>query len=153
MANPDNLNAAQEELALLLDELRSFAANRNAYIHRKCITNLYYAAFHAVRATLFYHGLDTKTHEGTQRLFAAHFVKPGVLDRAHLKCLARLESDRLRADYQGYHQFDEEDIERALASVLPLLDDLLAYLKAQDTAILGEAELPLQAALSQLQSS
>lgn len=79
----DNLSRTRDELTLLLDELRSFSANRTAGIHRKCIANLYYAAFHAVRALLFFHGLDTRTHEGTQRLFAAHFVKPGLMPKAH----------------------------------------------------------------------
>ncbi|MBK1631042.1 hypothetical protein CKO31_09880 [Thiohalocapsa halophila] len=100
MVEPDNLSRSRDELTLLLDELRSFSANRTAGIHRKCIASLYYAAFHAVRALLFFHGLDTRTHEGTQRLFAAHFVKPGLMPKAHLRCLATLESDRLRADYQ-----------------------------------------------------
>jgi len=44
VAEADNLTSARDELGLLLDELRSFAANRGAVIHRKCIANLYYAA-------------------------------------------------------------------------------------------------------------
>jgi uncharacterized protein (UPF0332 family) len=73
-----------DELGLLLDDLRSFSANRQVCVHRKCISNLCYAAFHAVRALLFSYGSETKTHEGTQRLFAAHFVRSGAFDRQHL---------------------------------------------------------------------
>jgi hypothetical protein len=44
VAESEDLTSARDELGLLLDELRSFAANRGAGIHRKCIANLYYAA-------------------------------------------------------------------------------------------------------------
>jgi uncharacterized protein (UPF0332 family) len=150
VAAPDNLISARDELSLLLDELRSFSANRAAGIHRKCISNLYYAAFHAARALLLFHGLDTRTHEGTQRLFAAHFVKPGLLPKAHLRCLATLESDRLRADYQGYHSFDAADVAQALGCVPGLVTDALTYLLAQEPAALGALEEPVRTALAQL---
>lgn len=150
MVESDNLSRSRDELTLLLDELRSFSANRTAGIHRKCIANLYYAAFHAVRALLFFHGLDTRTHEGTQRLFAAHFVKPALMPKAHLRCLATLESDRLRADYQGYHAFDAEDVQGALGCVPALVADALAYLAGQDPAAMSTMEQPLRDALSQL---
>jgi len=128
MGEDERLSAVTDELGLLLDELRSFRANRQVGVHRKCISNLHYAAFHAVRALLFSHGLETKTQEGTQRLFAAHFVRPGAFDGQHLKTLGQLEADRLRADYQGFHQFDAEDVARAhapvIALVLSAMDDL-----------------------------
>jgi uncharacterized protein (UPF0332 family) len=150
VAESDNLTSARDELGLLLDELRSFAANRGAGIHRKCIANLYYAAFHAVRAMLFYHGLDTRTHEGTQRLFAAHFVKPGLMPKAHLRCLATLESDRLRADYQGFHSFEAADVERGLDCVRLLVTDVLAYLRAQDPNLPALLDGPLRDAMGGL---
>ncbi len=67
------------------------------------MSNLYYAAFHAVRALLLADGLETKTHEGTQRLFAAHFAKPARFANEDLRALSNLETDRIRADYQGYY--------------------------------------------------
>jgi len=150
VAEPDNLSSTRDELTLLLDELRSFAANRAAGVHRKCIANLYYAAFHAVRAMLFYHGLDTRSHEGTQRLFAAHFVKPGRMPKAHLRCLATLESDRLRADYQGYHSFDADDVARALSCVPALVAAALDYLRAQEPTALATQQAALQEAMAGL---
>ena len=60
MTDNDNQSACQDELALLLDELRRFAANRDAGIHRTCITNLYDAAFHSVPAFLFWPRVETK---------------------------------------------------------------------------------------------
>lgn len=131
MGEDERLSAVADELGLLLDELRSLHANASAGIHRKCITNLHYAAFHSARALLLNHGLEAKTHEGVQRLFAAHFVKPGAFDRSNLKVLGQLEADRLRADYQGFHQFDAEDITRARPPVLDLVRAALAYLEVQ----------------------
>jgi uncharacterized protein (UPF0332 family) len=128
MGEDERLSAVNDELELLLDELRSFRANHQIGVHRKCISNLYYAAFHATRALLFSHGLESKTHEGTQRLFAAHFVRSGAFDRQHLKTLGQLEADRHRADDQGFHQFDAQDVARAHAPVMALvavvMDDL-----------------------------
>jgi uncharacterized protein (UPF0332 family) len=139
MGEDERLSAVTDELGLLLDELRSFRANRQVGVHRKCISNLYFAAFHAVRAILFSHGLESKTHEGTQRLFAAHFVRPGAFDRQHLKTLGQLEADRLRADYQGFHQFDAEDVARAHAPVMALvaaaMDDLKVRVPASIASI------------------
>jgi uncharacterized protein (UPF0332 family) len=139
MGEDERLSAVTDELRLLLDELRSFHANRQVGVHRKCISSLHYAAFHAVRALLFSHGLETKTHEGTQRLFAAHFVRPGAFDREHLKTLGQLEADRLRADYQGFHQFDAEDVARAYVSVVALvlaaMDDLEVRIPASIQSI------------------
>lgn len=84
MGEDERLSAVGDELGLLLDELRTLRANAAAAVHRKCISNLDYAAFHTVRALRFAHGLEARTREGVQRLFAAHFVKPGAFDRARL---------------------------------------------------------------------
>jgi len=150
MTDNNNLSASQDELALLLDELRSFAANRDAGIHRKCITNLYFAAFHSVRALLFWYGFETKSHEGTQRLFAAHFVKPGVMQRAHLKCLARLESDRLRADYQGFYRFDAQDVADSRGCVAALVRASIDYLTEQNTELLCNLQPAIDDALARM---
>jgi uncharacterized protein (UPF0332 family) len=136
----ERLNALRDELGLLKDELRSLSANRRAEIHRKCISNLYYAAFHAVRSLLLSHGLDAKTHEGTQRLFAAHFVKPGLFDKQALRTLATLESDRIRADYQGFHSFEAADVDETMPKVHTLVGEALAYLQRRDPEVLSKVE-------------
>ncbi len=148
MGEQERLSAVVDELGLLLDELRSLTANRAAGVHRKCMSNLYYAAFHAVRALLLAHGLEARTHEGTQRLFAAHFVRPGVFPNDHLKTLARLEGERLRADYQGFHRFGAPDVAEALGPVVDLVAAVLDYLTAQEPAALAEIGPALRGALA-----
>jgi len=145
----ERLSAVADELGLLLDELRSLRANASVGIHRKCIANLYYAAFHTVRALLLSHGLEAKTHEGVQRLFAAHFVKPGAFDRSHLKTLGQLEADRLRADYQGFHQFEAEDVTRARPPVLDLVRAGLDYLEVQVPEVAGAIASRIRGELDQ----
>lgn len=151
MGEEERLSAAADELRLLLDELRSLAANRAASVHRKCMSNLYYAAFHAVRALLLAHGLDARTHEGTQRLFAGHFVRSGAFANSHLKTLARLEGERLRADYQGFHSFGADDVAQARVPVSALVVAVLDYLEAQSAERLAPAGSVIRAALAALE--
>lgn len=152
MGEQERLSAVADELGLLQDELRSLAANRAAGVHRKCMSNLYYAAFHAVRALLLAHGLEARTHEGTpvgiQGLFAAHFVRPGVFGNEQLKTLVRLEGERLRADYQGFHRFGAPDVAEALGPVADLVAAVLDYLAAQDPAVLAEVGPAIRGALA-----
>jgi hypothetical protein len=67
--------------------------------------------------------------------------------KAHLRCLATLESDRLRADYQGFHTFDAADVERAINCVRALVTDVLAYLRSQDPNLPALLDGPLRDAL------
>ncbi len=150
MGEEERLSAVADELSLLLDELRSCAANRAAQIHRKGVSNLYYASLHAVRALLLAHGLEARTHEGTQRLFAAHFVKPGTFAASHLKTLGRLEADRRRADYQGFHRFNAEDVDQTLGPVLVLVNAVLDALVAHSPSALTESGAALRGALAAL---
>jgi uncharacterized protein (UPF0332 family) len=150
MGEEERVSAVRDELGLLLDELRSLAANDQAGVHRKSISNLYYAAFHAVRCLLYAHGLDAKTHEGTQRLFAAHFVQPGLFEKAHLKTLGHLESDRLRADYQGYYSFDAADVAMAQGPVLDLVRRTLDYLAEREPMALVGIETQVREAIAGL---
>lgn len=147
MGEEERLSAIRDELGLLLDELRSFAANRHAGVHRKCISNLYYATFHAVRALLLSHGLEPKTHEGTQRLFAAHFVRPGTFTRGDLKTLGNLEADRLRADYQGYYDYDVADVGNAQGQVLGIVGRSLDYLVERESRATAGIETQIREAM------
>ncbi len=92
----------EDHLTGVDEELRSFVANFKADILRKCVSNLYYACFHATRALLSTKGLYTKTHEGTIRMFSLHFVKSGVVDKRFSSYLSNLESRRADADYKKF---------------------------------------------------
>lgn len=129
--NQEIRSAISDRLRMMTDEMRSFQANRQARVHRKCLSNLYYACFHAASMLLETRGISAKTHEGVNSLFAAHFVKAGPFDRQFTKALSKLEGLRQVADYQGYVEFDEQDVAEALTLAAPFLQQALNYLKVQ----------------------
>jgi uncharacterized protein (UPF0332 family) len=147
MGDDERLSAVADELGLSLDELHSLAANRSAGVHRKGVTNLY-ASFHAVPPLLAAHGIESRTREGTQRLFATHFVKPGLFDHAHLRTLGHLEADRSHADYQGFYRFGPEDVEQSLEEVVALSDAVLDYLNTLEPTTLAEPIAAVRGALA-----
>lgn len=124
-------SAINDRLRMIAEELRSFLANHQFGIYRKCLSNLYYACFHGAVLLLESKGLSAKSHSGANSLFAAHFVKAGRFDKKYVKILSKLESQRQAADYQSYVDFDEEDVGESLALALPFLREILAYLKAE----------------------
>lgn len=135
--------AIGDRLRMMTDELRSFQANRQAGVHRKCLSNLYYACFHAASLLLEAKGITAKTHEGVNSLFAAHFVKAGLFDKRFTKALSKLEGLRQAADYKGYVEFDEQDAAEAFGLAVPFLQAVINYLKAQapdiDTGMFEQA--------------
>jgi len=118
------LELARWELAAATDELKSFSANAAAGVPRKALGNLYFAAFHLVRALLASRGVAAHTHNGVQVAFSLHFVRPGTVSRASAKLLSELQAVRERADYQVDLVFDAGDVRRHLESAAPLIEEL-----------------------------
>ena len=123
------LNLARWELEAAHDELRSLLANVAAGVYRKALHNLYFAAFHAVRAHLAAKGIETRTHNAVQMAFSLHFVKPGAVSKGSAKALSELQAARERADYQVELSYDEQDVRRFVALADPLMDELLRLAK------------------------
>jgi len=121
--------AVADELALLTDELRSLVANLRAGVMRKCISNLYYAGLHAASMLLAAHGLSARTHEGVQRLFAAHFVRTGELPKSAARDLSVLCGRRQAADYQGFVEFDETEVRETFARLRPLVEGAVSRVR------------------------
>ncbi|MCD8387559.1 MAG: hypothetical protein LUD17_11825 [Bacteroidales bacterium] len=42
---------------------------------------MYYACFYAAIALLLSRGIETKSHEGVQRMLGLHFIKPGLIGK------------------------------------------------------------------------
>ena len=64
---------------------------------------LYYAAFHAARASLWRHNpdLQVKTHKGVLALFGRELVLKGKAPEECTALLSRLSKIREKADYAG----------------------------------------------------
>ena len=105
----EKLKLAETELQLAAENLAAAALVAENGLFRNAVTDLYYAAYHAVVALLCAHGIETSSHDGVQATFGLHFVKPGVVDKNAGKHLGNLYHARLTADYKGYVDLDRSD--------------------------------------------
>lgn len=66
-------------------------------------SRLYYAAFHAARASLWKEKPESepRTHKGVVVLYAREVVQKGLAPEEFSDLLARLQGERERADYTG----------------------------------------------------
>ncbi len=116
---------------LLLDEeLRSFVANANARLWRKCIANLYHAAYNATRALLWSKGIQTESHDGAQSMLSLHFVKSGALPKETTRHLNALMALRHAADYKGDVPIDPDEVRQQRQWVMQFVNRALARLKS-----------------------
>lgn len=131
MERREIISDIQDFLTGVDEELRSFIANFDADIPRKCVSNLYYAYFHAVRALLATRGIYPKTHEGTERMFALHFIKSKVMDGKFGIYFSNLHSRREDADYKKHIPFTMEWTRGMHQWVSEFIPEVLAYIKRE----------------------
>jgi uncharacterized protein (UPF0332 family) len=82
--------------------------------------------FHAVRALLYAHDLEPRTHRGTLHLFNVRFVKRGVYEPEAGRLFARLQKYREEADYGAGFVSEQEWVEKEVAAVHAWVATLLA---------------------------
>ena len=63
------------------------------------VSRAYYSIMHAARAALFVHGIATKSHSGTRKMFGLHLIRPGEIELAWAQELAEGLDERTAADY------------------------------------------------------
>lgn len=143
----EKLTLAQSELRLAEENLAAADLLARAALYRSAISNLYYAAHHAVSALLAAHGLEAATHEGVQSQFGLHFVKPGAIAAQAGKDLGNLLHARLTADYKGYVDLDRDDHAQAVAQAKRVVDAVVQYLGPRFSALDLERVRALAAAL------
>jgi uncharacterized protein (UPF0332 family) len=85
------------------------------------VNRLYYACFHAVSALLHNYDLDAKTHSGVQRMLSLHFIKTGIIDRAHGELYTILMDMRQGADYEDEVEYQQEDVMNLLPPAIDLV--------------------------------
>lgn len=79
------------------------------------VSRLYYAVFHAARASLLVRGVSSKTHSGQIRLFTENFGEASIL--------GRLLELRGRADYElGDFVATRETLEQEVANTESFLE-------------------------------
>ncbi|MCU0643694.1 MAG: HEPN domain-containing protein [bacterium] len=92
-----------EEDARFLLEKKRFNSATNRF---------YYAIFYAIRALLATMGLDSSKHSGVLSLFHKEFVKPGMFSKELSKIPNVSFEKRTDGDYEDYHQFSMEEVEK-----------------------------------------
>jgi uncharacterized protein (UPF0332 family) len=109
----------EEDATLLLERKRyNSATNR-----------FYYAIFYAIRALLATRGLDSAKHSGVLSLFHKEFVKPGLFSKELSKIPNVSFEKRTDGDYEDYHQFSLEEVEKLAADCHTFLMEIQSVLK------------------------
>ncbi len=97
------------------------------------INRYYYAAFHAARAQLATHNVDSARHAGVIALFQQHFVKPGDFPAGVARALPRSFEKRLSSDYSDFVEIGAEEVERVKADVHAFVDVCREFLAKQQS--------------------
>jgi uncharacterized protein (UPF0332 family) len=84
---------------------------------RGAVNRYYYAAFHAARALLATHNVDSARHAGVIALFQQHFVKAGDFPADVARALPRSFEKRLSSDYSDFVEISADEVERVKADV------------------------------------
>ena len=98
---------------------------------RDAVARLYYSLLYTVRAVLLTKGLESKSHEGTLRLFGLHFVKQGKFDPKDSHVFSRLMKYRQEADYNPSYIFTPEDFIEFKKEAEMLIQKITSRLKQE----------------------
>ncbi|MDX1631044.1 MAG: HEPN domain-containing protein [Thermoanaerobaculia bacterium] len=114
--------AVHEELAASEEEIAAAERLLESDLARVALTRVYFALFHAVRALLYAHGHEPRSHAGARTLFGRHFVKEGAFTPADGRLLTRLQRQREKADYASESEdVTVENVERELEPARALI--------------------------------
>lgn len=123
-----NSNSAAE-IKRAKESLKAAKALEKLGLHADAISRAYYAAFHALRALLFSHGLEPKTHAGAIHLFNMEFVRTGVMSSAYNRLLGSLQKARELADYDAAVVFTKPDAKAEIQEAERFLRDAQSFLR------------------------
>lgn len=107
--------------------------------HEDAIVTSYYAIFHAAKAALAVHDVETSTHAGVRSMFGMHLVKAGGVEPKWAADLGLSLEDRVKADYNVFAHFSDEDASDQHTRARAFLERIRDYLLAKG---LTENEIP-----------
>ena len=134
-----NRGAAVAEWRRGLTSLRSAEVLAQAGQYEDAIVTSYYAIFHAAKAALALDDIDTSTHAGVRSMFGLHLVKTGQIEPQWGAELGLSLEDRVKADYNVFAHFSDEDAGDQHARATAFLERIRNYLLAKG---LTENEVP-----------
>jgi uncharacterized protein (UPF0332 family) len=118
-----------DELARADQALRAARALLELGLYADSVSRAYYGAFHGLRALLFSHGVEPKTHAGAIHLFNTEFIRAGLIASSHNRLLAGIQRSRELADYDAAVSFSSDDAEACLRDAEAFRGDVLARLR------------------------
>lgn len=107
--------------------------------NQDAVTRFYYSVFHAAKAALAVPEIETATHAGVRTMFSRHLVQTEELEPQWAGELSESLDDRIRADYNVFAHFSDEDAGDQHARATAFLDRIREYLLAEG---LTENEIP-----------
>jgi uncharacterized protein (UPF0332 family) len=94
----EGLLRARAEMARSREELEAARRLREKGFYFKSVSPSYYAIYHAAKALLLLRGVDPRTHEWVERMFALYYLKTGEFELNVGKAIGRLVKMRQEAD-------------------------------------------------------
>lgn len=129
------VKAAADSLNVGRERLRSAELLADAGQSRDAISRAYYAVLAAAHACLSARGIRAHSHAGTIRQFSLLFIQTGLVPRDYGRAFARIEGERMDADYEMSKQFTAEDAQIALDTArrfVAMVEGILPKLLEED---------------------
>ena len=117
--NPDNV---LEELGRAQRALRAAQILHASDPFEDAVSRSYYAVMHAAKAALLVHDVIAESPAAVRRLFGSVLVRPDLIEREWASVLARVQDQRIAADYSIGMGWDAE-------AALHLGEDAQAFLR------------------------
>ena len=109
----------------ILVEIEFLIANK---FWNTAVNRLYYAAYHAVSALLYSHGIETSSHAGCRLKFGQEFVHKGKIDKEFGKLFSSLYEKRQKGDYNDFYDFTEKDVKQLFEPTKQLIHVIIAMI-------------------------
>ena len=137
-----NKETAIAEWRRALASLKSAEVLVRAGQHEDSIATSYYAIFHAAKAALAVHDIETSTHAGLRSMFGLHLVSEGRIEPQWAAELGLSLEDRVKADYNVFAHFSDEDARDERNQAIAFLRRLHKYLLANGLGHDAVAAIP-----------
>ena len=95
----------------------------------------YYAVMHAAKAALLVHDVIAESHAAVRRLFGSVLVRPSLIEREWASVLARIQDQRISADYSIGMEWDTEAALRLVEDAQAFLRRVRSYLRSVGIAV------------------
>ena len=126
----EGLLRARGEFTRSREELDAARLLHERRFYFKSVSSSYYAIYHAAKALLLLKGVDPRTHEGVERMFALYYIKTGEFDLNVGKAIGRLMKMRQEADYFPEIPFTAEESAEAVEMAGAFIEKSESFLSA-----------------------